>query len=264
MKQPIRTLIVDDEPLARRSLRLLLDQDAEVRVVGECDDGRAAAEAIVGDQPDLVFLDVQMPEMDGFEVLETVGDAASPIVVFVTAYDEHAIRAFEYHALDYLLKPFADQRFADTLARAKAELRRTEMARLGHTVAAVLDEQSRGLATQPGERGTPMRRFVLRSGGRLQFLPAAKVDWIEAADYYVRIHVGNRGHLLRHSMKELESRLDREQFVRIHRSAIVNVERIRELHEGFNGSATVVLQDGTELPVSRRQKRRLEWRVTGR
>lgn len=260
MSDVIRVLVVDDEPLARRSLRLLLEADSEVELVGECADGHEAAEAILRDEPDLVFLDVQMPEMGGFEALEAVGSAWAPVVIFVTAYDEHALRAFEFHALDFLLKPFGDERFRTALERAKREVRRGAMAELGRTVTTLLDERSLPLAT--GRQSTPwrgtLRRFVLRSGGRVQFLPADEVDWIEAADYYVRLHAGGRSHLVRHTMKELERGLDPRQFVRLHRSVIANVDRIQELHEGFKGGGTAVLRDGTELSISRRRKRFVE------
>jgi two-component system LytT family response regulator len=266
VRERVRVLVVDDEPLARRNLRLLLGRDDEVEVVGERRDGPAAVRAIQDLAPDVVFLDVQMPEMDGFEVLQAVGGEVAPVVVFVTAWEEHAVRAFEVHALDYLLKPFSDARFAAALARAKAAVRRGALEDLGRRVAGVLDERQAFLGSKRPGTGGPalLRRFVLRSAGRVLFLPAAEVDWVEAADYYVRLHAGGRRHLVRYSMNELERRLDPASFLRVHRSAIANLHRIRELRDVGSGGGTVVLGDGTELPLSRRRRRRVERRLASR
>ena len=238
----IRTLIVDDEPVARRRIRRLLKNEHDISVVGESGDGSAAIEAIRTLQPDLVFLDVQMPEADGFSVLREVGDEM-PAVVFVTAFDQYALAAFEVHALDYLLKPFNRNRFADAVARAREHLARAS-----------------GRAVEPkvldliGELQTAKRhltRFVVRAAGRLLLVDAAQVDWIEAADNYAVLHAGEATHLVRETMGGLATELDPERFVRIHRSTIVQIDRVRELLPAFHGDFVVVLRDGTRLNMSR-------------
>jgi two-component system, LytTR family, response regulator len=236
----LRALIVDDEPLARDTLRLLLRDDAEVELVGECS-GADAIALIEKTPPDILFLDVQMPEVNGFDVLEAIGTDAVPGVVFVTAYDEYAVRAFDVHAVDYLLKPFDDARFARALARVKAR------ARLG----------------KPDERLPPLirdhwqlqRRFVVRARDRMLVVPADEVDWIEAADYYASLHVGPKTHLVRQSLTELAQRLDPEHFVRVHRSAIVNVDRVREIQRLEHGDCVLVLGDGAQVKLSRTRRR---------
>ncbi len=245
----VRALIVDDEPPAREILRRLLAADSEVELLGECGDGAEAVEAIRRLRPDVVFLDVQMPGMDGFGVLDELAAGELPLVVFVTAYDAYALRAFEVHALDYLLKPFDDERFDDALVRIKRTLHRREVDAVSRRLVALLEERG-GAATSPPQR------LMVRSGGRVVYLRPEEIDWIEAADYYVRLHVGGSRHLLRDSLSALEERLDPRRFARVHRSAIVNLERVRELHPGVGGSAVLVLDDGTRLPLSRRQKAR--------
>lgn len=234
----IRALIVDDEPLAREGIRILLASDPEVEVIGEAASGSAALATILERSPDLVFLDVQMPEMDGFEVLAALPRASTPAIVFVTAYDRYALRAFDVHALDYLLKPFDDRRFADALARAKASLERGEIARLRERLASLGADVD--------------GRLAIKEGGRVVFLRADEIDWIEAADYYAEIHTRGGTFLHRESMASLERRLVGEGFLRIHRSTIVNRQRIRELRGG-DRSAQVVLDDGTVLRVARAQ-----------
>jgi two-component system, LytTR family, response regulator len=236
----VSAVIADDEPLARERIRTLLGRESDVEVVGECADGSTAIEVIQRQQPDLVFLDVQMPEVGGFEVLEAVGAERAPAVIFVTAYDQYAVRAFEVNALDYLLKPFDRERFRKAMARGRAELegeggRRRLMALLEHL---------------RSDRRVE-RRLVLKSGGRISFLRAAEVDWIEAAGNYLRLHAGKESHLLRETMKGIEERLDPGTFVRIHRSVIVNVDRIAVLEAAFHGEYWVVLRDGTRLASSR-------------
>lgn len=214
----IRVLIVDDEALARERVRTLLAAAPDVTIVGECSGGREAVEAIVRDRPDLVFLDVQMPDLNGFEVLEAVAPEWLPAVVFVTAYDAYAIQAFEVHAVDYLLKPIEPERFRKALARAI----------------------SRGL----------VRMLVVRAEGKLMFLKPAEIDWIEADGKFAQLHVGKATHAVRIPLKRLEQRLTSRGFVRVHRSAIVNVDRIKELEPWFHGEYVVVLKDGTKLTSS--------------
>jgi two-component system LytT family response regulator len=246
----IRTLIVDDEPLARQRLRRLLEADPDVAVVGESGDGRQAVTDLRELRPDLVFLDVQMPVLDGFGVLEALAGTALPVVIFVTAYDRYALKAFEVHALDYLLKPFDKARFAAALDRAKAQVRQGS--------AAALDARLRELLqTAAGRRPGP-ERLVVKSGGRIYFVRIGDVDWVEAAGNYVRLHVGKEDHLLRESLTALEKNLDPGRFVRIHRSTIVNLERVRELQPAFHGDYVIILHDGTELAVSRSCRENLE------
>lgn len=238
----LRVLIVDDEPLAREGVRLLLAGDPALEIVGEAGSGDAALAAIQALDPDLVFLDVQMPEMDGFQVLAALPADRTPAIVFVTAYDRYALRAFEVHALDYLLKPFDDRRFADALARAKASLGRGELERHRDRLRAL------GAAVDD--------RLAIKDGGRVVFLRADEIDWIEAADYYAEIHTRGGTFLHRESMASLEKRLGCERFLRIHRSTIVNRRRIRELRGG-DRSAQVVLDDGTVLRVARAQREKI-------
>ena len=233
----IRTLIVDDEPPARANLRVLLRRDPEVDVVAECSSGAEALTEIRSKKPDLVFLDVQMPECDGFDVLELLGAELPPAVIFVTAFDQYALRAFEAGALDYLLKPFDNARFDRALARAKE--------RIAHA--------------NPAAKKAD--RFAIKSTGQVSFVNIAEIDWIEAADYYACFHVGAKSHLLRRSMAELEEDLDPTRFCRIHRSAIVNLERIAALELREDGEHEVLLTDGTRLRMSRRYRKELQSRM---
>ena len=244
----IRTLIVDDEPLARERLRTLLEREEDVEVVGECGDGEEAVGAIQRLAPDLVFLDVQMPAVDGFEVVRRVG-AEMPCVVFATAYDEFALRAFEANALDYLLKPFEGERFRLTLERARTRLAERGGAGLDARVLAMLQ----GLQPAAEYRD----RFVVRTGSRFRVIRAGDVDWVEAADNYVRLHVGKEALLLRETMSELDRVLDPRRFVRIHRSTILNVDRIHTIESWGAGEFLFVLSDGTKLASSRGYRDRL-------
>jgi two-component system LytT family response regulator len=250
----IRTLLVDDEPLARAGLRALLGGDPNVEVVGECGDGPEAVEAIEALRPDLLFLDVQMPEMDGFDVLRSVRTATPPVTVFVTAYDRHALRAFEAQAWDYVLKPVDEDRFARTLERAKAQVRRVHAEDLRLRLAALLS--SPAPPAEPAPEPPYRHRLVVKSAGRATPIHAEDVDWIEGADYYVRLHVSGRAHLLRESMATLERELDPRRFCRVHRSAIVNMDRVREIRSG--APTEVVLLDGTAIPLSRARREHLE------
>jgi two-component system LytT family response regulator len=235
---PMRALVVDDEALARRNLTVLLNRDPDVGSVTECESGFEAIEAIRKWKPDLVFLDIQMPECGGFDVLEMLGNELPPTIIFVTAYDEYALRAFEAGALDYLLKPFDDARFARALNRAKE--------RLAHYV----PPQSR-----------TAERLVVRNQGQVLFLNVTDIDWIEAADYYACVHVGSHTHILRRTLSELEEDLGDEKFIRIHRSIIVNLERVRGLQLQAGGEYEVVLDSNIRLKLSRRFRKRLQDRL---
>ena len=265
----IRTLIVDDEPLAREGIRGLLEKDADIEIVGEAANGADAVVAVRSLMPDLVFLDVQMPELNGFEVLERLGPYRVPVVIFVTAFDEYALGAFEVHALDYLLKPFDDERFERALDHAKQRLRQNKAQELtDRMMALVQDYKSPAEAAGTGAAGdigsvesaTPqyVRRLAIRSAGRVQFLKTEEIDWVEAADYYVKLHVGDESHLLRETMGNLEQRLDPGQFLRIHRSTIVNLDRVKELRADGGGEYSVYLRDETRLRLSRGRKDRLQ------
>jgi two-component system, LytTR family, response regulator len=249
----IRTLIVDDEPLARERLASLLTGEADVELVGQARDGEEAVTAILDHSPDLVFLDVQMPQMNGFEVIEAVGSEKMPLVIFVTAYDQHALKAFQVRALDYLLKPFDRERFTEALQRARKQIERQETGDLGRRLLALVKDLRKD---QPRSD-----RLVVKSGGRLFFLRADEIDWIEAAGNYVRLHVGTSSHLLRETMNAIEGRLDPEKFFRIHRSRIVNMERIQELQPWLNGEYAVLLRTGTRLTLSRGYREKLQERL---
>lgn len=248
----IRTIIVDDEPAARRGVRLLLERDGGVEIVGEAAGGVEAAELIRRAKPDLAFLDVQMPGGDGFAALSQLDAAVTPAVVFVTAYDEHALRAFEVNAVDYLLKPYDDTRFAAALQRGKDEVRRRQADVVNSRLTQLLD-----YLQQTGERAVAPRedvasdRILLKSSGEIFFLKADEIDWIEAEGDYMKFHVAGRAHLMRETMARLEARLDPKRFIRIHRSTIVNIDRLRKLSPSFAGEYAVILSDGTKLKLSR-------------
>lgn len=248
----LRVVVVDDEPLARARILELLEPHGDVTIVGEAGSGPEAVELIAGTAPDLAFLDVQMPELDGFGVLAALGPDRPPAVVFVTAYDRYALQAFEVHALDYLLKPFDRERFDAALDRVRAMRGRREAGEPDRRLAALLEEVT-------GRRH--LTRIAVRHDGRVRLVRVAEVDWIEAASNYVRLHVGPQRYLLRETMSALETRLDPEQFVRIHRSTIVNLERVRELEPFFHGDWVVKLHDGRQLTLSRTYRERFEARL---
>jgi two-component system, LytTR family, response regulator len=237
----IRTMVVDDEPLARSNLTVLLRRDPEIAMVAECRSGLDAAEEVRRAKPDLLFLDIQMPECDGFDVLTSLGKQVPSAVVFVTAYDQYALRAFEAGALDYLLKPFDTARFQRALDRAKEKV----LGAMGRG-----KEQPRGL-----------ERLIIRSPGEVLFVSVTEIDWIEAADYYAALHVGAKTHLLRRSITDLEQDLDGNIFCRIHRSTIVNLQRVQSLKLGEDGEYRVVIQSGAELRLSRSYRKQIQSRL---
>ena len=239
----IRAAIVDDEPLARRRIRTLLAEAPDVEVVAQCANGKDAIESLEQSPPQLLFLDIQMPEIDGFDVLQAIGVGRVPAVIFVTAYDQFALRAFEAHALDYLLKPFDDDRFWAALQRARERIRQQQGGDLDRRLQALLENVR-------GDRGY-LRRLVVPSGHRSIFIRTEHVDWIEADRNYIRLHVGGRAYLLRENMSRIAAALDPATFCRIHRSIIVNVDRIDSIESLFHGEYQVTLQDGAKLTSGR-------------
>ena len=246
MSEPLRAIIIDDEPLARDSIRALLEREGDVVVAGEAS-GDTAAALVARTRPDIMFLDIQMPDVDGFTLLQQIGPDAVPAVVFVTAYDRYALRAFDAHAIDYLLKPFDDNRFQDALKRARE---RASSRRRGEVDARLADFLA-------GHRAQPAR-FLVRVREKSIVIDANDIDWIEAADYYVSLHVAGASHLLRQTMNEIETQLDPARFFRVHRSAIVNIDRVREIHPLFRGDCAVVLRDGTRVKLSRSRREEFE------
>jgi two-component system, LytTR family, response regulator len=252
LSRKIKAIVVDDEPLARRNLRALLKGVADVELVKECGNGREAVNSIRALEPDLVFLDVQMPEMDGFEVLEQLTDQPMPVIIFVTAYDQYALKAFEVSALDYLLKPFDDARFHKALAQARRQIEQQDASELGRKLLTLMGSRN---IRQNAPRY--LTRLLVKAAGRVIFIRTDEIDWIEAYDNYLKLHVGGRAHLLRQTMNELEEVLNPDQFARTHRSSIVNLDRIKELRAHGN-EHLVLLQDGTELKLSRTRREWLE------
>jgi two-component system, LytTR family, response regulator len=254
---PIRTLIVDDERLARQKVRTLLASDEEIEIVGECANGTEAIAAVRKQKPDLLLLDVEMPGANGFEVLQRLHGERLPMVVFVTAHDEYAVRAFEVEAVDYVMKPFDRRRFHEALRRAKRKIgdkddeSEARILRLLERVAAKVHSEPK-----------PLDHFVVKSRDRTVLLAAGDIDWIQAEGKYVRLHAAGASHLVREAISEVERRLDSRKFLRIHRATIVNVKRILEMHRGFGGALFVVLRDGTKLTMSRRYRSRIR-EITG-
>ena len=255
----IRALIVDDEPTARRGVKLMLAQESDVEVVGEAGDGTAAIKAIRKLRPDLVFLDVQMPEKDGFDVIKALKPSELPVTIFITAYDAHALRAFEVNAVDYLLKPFEDERFAEALGRAREQLRSRSNNELNSRITKLLDQLGDADTDESGDTdGGLGDRILIKSSGEIFFLKPEEIEWIEAEGDYMKFHVGGKTHLMRETMGRLEARLDPKRFVRIHRSTIVNLDCVRKLSPSFVGEYAVVLQDGTKLKLSRGYQEKLQ------
>lgn len=246
----MRMLVVDDEPLAREKIRDLVKHDPELEIAGECANGLEALAAIQEVRPDLLLLDVQMPEVGGFAVLEALKDEVMPLVIFVTAYDQYAVRAFEFHALDYLLKPFDRERFEAAIGRAKAHVRREQNGNLDQRILALLEQLK--------AETKYIERLVVKAGGRVFFLETKEIDWIEAEGNYVNIHTPKKSFLLRETISNLEAQLDPKQFVRIHRSSIVRIDRIQELQTWSHGEYHVILHGGTELTLSRNYRDNLQ------
>jgi two-component system LytT family response regulator len=250
----IRALVVDDELLGRQIIREMLEDHAEVELIGECVNGHEAIMAIREHAPDLIFLDVEMPELNGFEVLETIKAEhpaeRMPLVIFVTAYDQYAVRAFEVHAFDYLLKPFDRERFESALERAKSQTARQKNGDYDQRILALLEELK--------AESKYLERLVIKAEGRVFFLDTDDIYWIEAEGNYVRVHNGKKSYLLRETVSSLESQLDPKKFLRIHRSAIVRIDRIQELQPWFHGEYRVILQNGTQLTLSRNYRENLQ------
>lgn len=239
----IRTIIVDDVDLARERIKILL-ADAELEIVAECANGREAIKAIHSLKPELVFLDIQMPNISGFEVVEAIGVEEMPAVIFVTAYDEFALRAFEINAVDYLLKPFDEARLKRAVERAKREI-------AGRTPALEVEEKLRRLLKEVTSEPKYLKRIPVKSARDMTLVLTGEIDWISAAGHYLELHVGSEKHLIREQLNRLEAKLDPEKFVRIHRSIIVNLDSIKSLHPLFNGDHLVILNNGQELNLSR-------------
>ncbi len=239
----VRVVVADDEPLVRRGLRTFIDAQDGLTLVGEARNGAEAVDLIRAERPDLAFLDVQMPELDGFGVLEALEGEPMPVVVFVTAYDEYAIRAFDVHAVDYLLKPFDEERFRVALARARS--------RLGERRAESLDQRLEAVLSELRTREQYADRLLVKNDGRVTVLQVEEVDWIEAADNYARVHTARGRFLVREPIKTLERKLNPRQFARVHRSAIVNLARVRELQPMFGGEYVIILSTGAKLTLSR-------------
>ncbi len=246
----IRAVIVDDEGLARDTLELLLAGHHDIEIVKSCENGREAVAAIQAEHPDLVFLDIQMPELNGFEVIEKVGPENMPVVIFVTAYDQYALRAFEAQALDYLLKPFDDDRFEQALVRARSLIKQKKVGALSEQLAALVSDAA--TTKKEPEEDAFLQRITIKARGTIYFVKVEDIDWIEAAGDYVSIHVAGKTHLLRETMAGMVKKLDPRDFVRIHRSSIVRVDRVKEIKPYFHGDYIIYLLDGTELRLSRR------------
>lgn len=261
MTNRVHTLVVDDEPEARAGLCTLLARDAEIVVVGQARDGREAVSAIERLVPDLVLLDVQMPGLNGFDVLAEVGPETIPALVFVTAFDQFALKAFEVHALDYLLKPFTDERFFEAIARAKSRLGERAAGEQGGRLLALLDEYLGSATARDVSRSSPtqpLERFFVRSGDEVSFVAVDDVDWLQADGYCTLLHCGDTSHLVRGNIGSLETRLDPTRFARIHRSAIVNLKRVRALKDWFHGDCLLILENGAELRVAKKHRKYVE------
>ena len=245
----LRTLIVDDEPLARDRIKRFLRDEGEIEIIGECGNGTDAIAAIKSASPDLVFLDIQMPEQTGFDVVKSFnGGGKMPAIVFVTAYDQYALQAFDVHALDYLLKPFTRERIHRAVSRARESIEN----RRGGSI----DERLITLIADLKQEKKYLERLVVKTTGRVFFLRVDEIDWIEAAGNYVKLHVGPETHMIRETMNGIEGKLDPDKFLRIHRSTVVHIDRIKELHPMFSGDYAVILRDGTELALSRNYRER--------
>ncbi|ODS99777.1 MAG: hypothetical protein ABS52_19595 [Gemmatimonadetes bacterium SCN 70-22] len=275
---PIRVLVVDDEPIARRRVRRMLRLEPDVDVIDEVGSGSEAIEAIRKERPDLVLLDVQMPDVDGFRVVDALGAEAMPPTIFVTAFNEYAVRAFDVNAIDYLLKPYDPERFRSAFQRARSHMERVSSAEQGRKIRALLEQvigddrtsaalADRGPASAPNGMGAPpprvrfLDRLMVKHDGRVSFVKVSDVDWFEASGNYVRVHVGKGSHLIRETMHHIEAQLEPSMFVRIHRAVIVNIDRIKELQPWFAGDYVVLLRDGRQLKLSRTYREHLQSRM---
>ncbi len=259
----IRTIIIDDEPLAREGIRMLLTSDSHFEIVGECTNGKEAITAIKKNKPDLIFLDVQMPEINGLGVLRALPANQLPLVVFVTAFDKFAIDAFDAHALDYVLKPVNPVRFAKTLARIRKRFSEQEVSQISQKLVDLLHSGKRDSIGATADTAY-LNRFSIKTGDTIHFVDVVDVDWLEAEDYYVKLHVAKHSHLIRETLSNLEKQLDPAAFIRIHRSTIVNASRIKELKQHFRGEYFVILKDGTKLKLSRSYRNSVARILTGR
>lgn len=260
--EKFKVLIVDDELYARKGIRTLLAKDPDIEIVGECSDGRQAIDGITRLEPDIVFLDIQMPHKNGFEVLQSVDLERPPILVFITAWDNYALKAFEVNALDYLLKPFSDDRFYKSVERAKENHRQRQNRRFSTQLMALMSQYQQSEHQNDGgaeaTTSEPLKRFLIKSNSEVNFVSVDDVDWLEADGYYTKIHSGSVSHLLRGNLGSFETRLDAKNFARIHRSAVVNLNHVQRLKNLFHGECLAVLRNGTELKVSRRYRENLE------
>jgi two-component system, LytTR family, response regulator len=265
---PLRVLLADDEAIARRRLIRFIRAEPDVQIVAECRGGAEATEALDAHPVDLAILDVQMPDVDGLQVVAARGPELMPAVIFVTAYDEYAVKAFEVHALDYLLKPVTAERFHAAFQRARRHLERSLSSQRGERLAALLAQVLAGDGALPGVEPAPARpqarhtdRLTVKTDGRVYFVKTSDVDWVQAEGNYVRVHAGTTTHLIRETLSAVETLLDAEQFSRIHRSTIVNLDRIREMQAWFAGDYVVILKDGTQLKLSRTYREHLQTRL---
>jgi two-component system, LytTR family, response regulator len=263
--KPVRLVIVDDEVAARDGLKHLASTDPDLDVVAVCENGTEAIEAVERHAPDSMLLDIQMPGLTGFDVLRAIDVESMPLVVFITAFEDHAVKAFEESALDYLLKPFDDARFQSSMARIKHAVAEKANVQLGQRVMGLLNQLEHsalgsptGEATRTAGPAKPLAHLVVRHDRRVTLLRTPDIDWIEAADYYARVRSGGRSFLIRETMASLETRLDSTRFFRIHRSAIVNLDRVKEIQTSFKGEHVVILLDGTRLPLNRNRRALLE------
>lgn len=255
MSNVIRALIIDDEPLARKGIRRLLKSENDIEIVGECTDGLQAVECIYKQKPDLVFLDIQMPGLDGFGVVDAIGLAAMPVMIFITAYDLHAMRAFDVHAIDYLLKPVKPDRLTVALDRARAMAKRPRPAEFSERLTALLRTMK--------PQHDMLERIVIKSIGKISIVAVDDIDWIEAERDYVKLYTPEKNYLLRERISALEEKLDPAKFIRIHRSTIVRIERIRELRPLVNGDHIVILRNGRQLSLSRKFREQVFSRLQG-
>jgi two-component system, LytTR family, response regulator len=261
---PIRVLIVDDERLAREGVRALLEGEPDVSIAGECADGPSAIDAIRAGGIDVMLLDVQMPGMSGLDVLREIPEASMPVVVFLTAHDEYALRAFDASALDYVVKPFSDARFHTAISRARRQVHERRLGAAGVDLAALVDKLA-GAGEPPASPARWRDRFVVRSVGRVSYVPVSDVIWIGAADYYAELHtVDGKRHLVRETMQAIESRLDPSRFVRVHRTAIVRLDQVAELRTDGADRHVVVLRNGVRVPLGKSRRESVEQRLASR